>query len=267
MKNMDLLMASLEYIELHIKDDLKTAEVAEKCFCSKSTLEKLFRHVNNISVQDYIKHRRMMLAAKVISAEPDKNILDIALEYGYSSNEAFARAFKEIWNVNPSEFRGKRYFELYPKLRKPLNEGNRYVMERKNVDISELYDLFKARQECYFICLDIKLLGEINEISEKAGDLAIIETMKRMDNIAGINDMIFRIGGDEFCILTDSTQEEYAEELVQKLLAMNGKTFAYLEQEIPLALRVTSTKVTQTVVRYNELFEKLHIAINELRAP
>ncbi|MDE5865079.1 MAG: AraC family transcriptional regulator, partial [Lachnospiraceae bacterium] len=101
MQNIELLMAALEYIELHLSDEIKTEDIAGICFCSKSTLEKLFRSVHNISVHEYIVRRRMMLAAKKISQYPEIPILDIAIEYGYSTHESFARAFEQIWNCKP----------------------------------------------------------------------------------------------------------------------------------------------------------------------
>lgn len=261
MKNIDLLMGSLEYIEAHLNEDMKTADIAEACHCSKSTLEKLFQNVNRISVHGYIIRRRMMLAARKIATEPDESILNIAVEYGYSSHEAFTRAFKEVWNCNPSEFRGKRFTELYPRTKPILKEGDDYVMGRKQVDISELYDLFKERKDCYFVCCDIKSLVPINEISYKAGDLAILETMNRMLNAAGEDDMVFRIGGDEFCMLTDSDSYEYAENIVAKILRYNGEPINYEGRDIPLSLYAVATKFSGEYLKYDKLFYELHDAI------
>lgn len=261
MKNIDLLMGSLEYIEAHLNEDMKTADIAEACHCSKSTLEKLFQNVNRISVHGYIVRRRMMLAARRIATEPDESILNVAVEYGYSSHEAFTRAFKEVWNCNPSEFRGKRFTELYPKSKPIIKEGDDYVMGRKQVDISELYDLFKERKDCYFVCCDIKSLVPINEISHKAGDLAILETMNRMLNAAGEDDMVFRIGGDEFCMLTDSDSYEYAENIVAKILRYNGEPINYEGRDIPLSLYAVATKFTGEYLKYDKLFYELHDAI------
>ncbi len=40
---------------------------------------------------------------------------DTGIEYGYSSNEAFTRAFYSVWQVSPSEFRkNPSLFELFP---------------------------------------------------------------------------------------------------------------------------------------------------------
>lgn len=264
MRNMELLLLSLDYIEKHLCDNIRTEDVAAACFCSKSTLEKLFRYVNDISVHEYIIRRRMMMAAKKIASCPNLSILDIALEVGYSTHESFARAFKQIWNCKPSEFRNSKYTELFPRLSVPVEEGDEYNMTRKHVDISELYDLFQERKDCYFICCDIKQLIPINEISRKAGDLAILEQMRRMTAVSGEKDVVFRIGGDEFCILTCSNERAYADKIIEKIIAMNGKTFSYEDREIPLNLYATAVKLSAEK-RYEEVFSSLHKAIKDCK--
>ena len=139
------------------------------------------------------------------------------------------------------------------------------MSNRRNVDISELYDLFKERRDCYFVCVDIKHLVPINEISHKAGDLAILESLNRMNQAAGEDDIVFRIGGDEFCMLTNSEDAVYAEEKAAKIRACNGDTFDYEDKKIPLSLHVVVTKSDSKNVRYNELFEKLHMAIKDCK--
>lgn len=99
MNNMDLLSISLAYMEDHLCEDIKTEDVARECYCSKSTLEKLFRCVEHISVHDYIVRRRMMKAARLMMDKQDMALLDIALMYGYSTNESFTRAFKQVWEL------------------------------------------------------------------------------------------------------------------------------------------------------------------------
>lgn len=263
MKNIDVLANCLEYIEGHLKENIKTPDIAKACCLSKSSLEKMFQYVYHLSVHGYIIRRRMMLAARMLSEHQEISILTVAVECGYSSHEAFTRAFKEIWNCNPSEFRNRKYSELFPRYREPIQEGDRYIMQRRNVDISQLYDLFCERRNCYFVCCDIKSLVPINEISFKAGDLAILESMKRMENAAGEDDIVFRIGGDEFCILTNSEEKEYAEKIVDSIIAKNGETFAYEEQQIPLNLYAISTKFEGNQMKYNDLFTQLHMSIRE----
>ncbi len=265
MKNIELLEAALEYIESHLSGDIRTEAVAAACFCSKSTLEKLFRCVNGISVHNYVIRRRMTLAARRLAGDPGVSILEVALEYGYSTHESFARAFEQVWNCRPSEIRNVKYTELFPRLRAPLEEREEYIMVRRHVDISELYDLFQERKDCYFVCCDIKHMTSINEISRKAGDLAILEQMRRMVAASGEEDVVFRIGGDEFCILTDSSERSHAEEIAEKIRKLNGETFAYEDQRIPLKLYAAVVSPCKSELRCEELFSGLHSALRECK--
>ena len=98
MSKLELLAEALEYVEQHLQEDLHTEDVAAACYCSKSTIEKLFRQVNHISVRDYVIRRRMTKAARTLVEHPEMNLLDVAITYGYSSNEAFTRVFCQTWN-------------------------------------------------------------------------------------------------------------------------------------------------------------------------
>ncbi len=206
--------------------------LADACHCSKSTLEKLFQCINHISVHDYVVRRKMVKAAKMMTERPTLTLLDIALSFGYGSNEAFSRAFKQVWNCNPKDFRKKnRFWELFPRLFSPSelkkNEmedmymKDMYTKRRRMFDISELYDLFTERKNCWFVCCDIVNMIHINAIARAAGDISILESMSRMDAAAGENDVVFRIGGDEFVILTASEERGYAEEIARKIASLN----------------------------------------------
>lgn len=264
MNNMELLADALEYMEQHLGDDVKTKDVAAACYCSKSTLEKLFRYVNHMTIREYLVRRRLTKAARDIVREPKTGILEIALRYGYGTNESFTRAFRQFWNCKPSEFRGaKRFSELFPRLTGPLGEGDQTMGKIKHVDISELYDLFNERRDCYFVLCDIRELMPINEISRKAGDMAIRESLQRMQDAAGENDMVFRIGGDEFALLTDSADEAYAQSLVEKLRKDNDRPIVWEGREIPLGLHVGVTRFGEKTLRYNDLFLQLHTAMDD----
>ena len=114
MSNIRLLVSSLNYIETHLQDPLRTPEIADAVFCAKSTLEKMFQYLYSISVHEYVTRRKMMLAARLLTTQPHASILSVAVECGYNSHEVFTRAFKKVWNCNPSEFRRQKYLELFP---------------------------------------------------------------------------------------------------------------------------------------------------------
>ncbi|WP_322907767.1 helix-turn-helix transcriptional regulator [Paenibacillus campi] len=64
----------------------------------------LFHHHTGISIKKYTLLRKMLLAAACLS-ETDERIIDIAIQYGYSSQAAFARAFKELFGITPAAYR------------------------------------------------------------------------------------------------------------------------------------------------------------------
>lgn len=266
MNNIEILTNALKFIEENLQNEIKTQDVADACFCSKSVLEKIFRHVSRISVHEYLIKRRMTIAARMLAANNEQNVLDIALACGYGTHESFTRAFKSVWNLNPSEFKAKKdIFELFPKICPPIQDGGMYMSERRHVDISEMYDLFVQRKNCYFVVCDIKNLIPINDVSYKAGDLAILESLKRMEKEAGAEDIVFRIGGDEFVMLTASEDVLYAEDICKRIKAYNGQPIIYEGKDIPLNLYVGAVKFEGSDLRYKDLYVQLHDKIVEFK--
>ena len=266
MSKLELLAEALEYVEQNLQEDLHTEDIAAACYCSKSTIEKLFRQVNHISVRDYVIRRRMTKAARTLVEHPEMTLLDVALSYGYSSNEAFTRVFCQTWNCLPSKYReSKRVLELFPRFSSPVESKEEKIMSRRKFDISELYDLFQSRKNCYFVCCDINHLVPINEISIKAGDLAILESLHRMKAVAGDDDVIFRIGGDEFVLLTNSEEEAYAKRLAEEILSHNDEPIDFEGRKIPLSLYAGIVKLGKKVGRYSEMFTELQSVIMQAK--
>lgn len=63
-----------------------------------------FKEISGIQFRDYLRNRKLAFALKEIR-DSDKSLLDIAFDYGFSSHEAFTRAFKGTYGVTPSEYR------------------------------------------------------------------------------------------------------------------------------------------------------------------
>ena len=267
MERVLLITDALGYIETHLTEELKTDDIAKYLHCSKSSLEKLFRYVTNISIKDYCVRRRMSCVAKELRLEPTASLLDLALKYGYTSNEAFTRAFKGVWHTTPSEYRkNPSSFVLFPALRldREIME-DKHMQEKKKVDISELYDVLKSRKDCYIVGVDIKRLVPINNISSKAGDIAILTALKRLESASGPDDIVFRIGGDEFVSFTNSTDITYAESIAEKVISHNGEPIDFEGQSIPLSLYATCYRLEGTNLRYSEVFQTMQTMLNEAK--
>ncbi len=262
MKNFCVLIDALNYIDNNITEDINPDSLAVSCFMSVSGLHKLFRYALNISVADYITRRRMSKAACDL-LETNRSILDIAVDYQYNSNEAFTRAFIKIWGIPPSQFRTERRFtEIFPKI--DLNVTGGKLMTRRKFDLSKLYDEIRNMNDTYALSFDMVGLDAINNnYGSLAGDKAIAESFKRIDECANGNMLLFRIGGDEFVLLTGYENRTDAEELAKNVLSKNSQPIIYEDKEIPISLWVGGMKLKSYSLRYAELYPALMNTVNQ----
>lgn len=98
------LQKALDYIEKHIKDDISLEELSSICYYSTHHFHRVFQSIVGIPVNDYIRKRKLSIAAGEI-IDSDKKIVDIAVEYGFNSHETFSRAFKRIFDITPNAYR------------------------------------------------------------------------------------------------------------------------------------------------------------------
>lgn len=245
MSRLQVLSEALKYIEAHLQGELTPEEVADSCGYSLSALQKMFRYALRIGVKDYIARRRITLAARDLLGTKD-TVLTIALRYGYESHEVFTRAFRRIWGETPSNFRKERGFaDIYPQLqpqpyRLQLREGGYVTVNQFNN--SDLFDAMKTMHGTWAVAFDTRRLMEINEhYGHMAGDLVIAECIRRIDKEKEAGMVFFRIGGDEFILLTGSEDEAVAQRMAGKVTAMNGQAITFDGKEIPVALRSALT--------------------------
>lgn len=63
-----------------------------------------FREISGMSLRAYLRQRRLAFALKEVR-DSECSLLDIALDYGFSSHAAFTRAFKQTYGIIPSAYR------------------------------------------------------------------------------------------------------------------------------------------------------------------
>ena len=95
------LQAVLNYMEENLLEELTPAVIAAHFFVSVSVLSPLFKIVCGMTIMEYVRNRRLTLAAQDLSAS-DASILDLAFKYGYDTPEAFTKAFSRFHGFPPS---------------------------------------------------------------------------------------------------------------------------------------------------------------------
>jgi len=92
---------SIEYIEEHITEELDYEKVAQVAGCPSYYFQQMFLYMTNMTLREYIRRRRLSLAAVELQKDSGK-VIDIAVKYRYESPTAFTRAFKSFHGVVPS---------------------------------------------------------------------------------------------------------------------------------------------------------------------
>ena len=93
-----------ECIKSHKDEELTLSHLAMEMGYSEFHISRKFKEISGMQFREYLRHRRLAFALKQIR-DTDRSILDIALDYGFSTHEAFTRAFKEAYGITPSEYR------------------------------------------------------------------------------------------------------------------------------------------------------------------
>lgn len=97
----ECLRKTIDYIENHLLEEIHNQELGKESAISPFYLQKGFKVMTGITISEYIRNRRLYLAALELILNDDK-IIDVALLYGYESAESFTRAFSRFHGISPT---------------------------------------------------------------------------------------------------------------------------------------------------------------------
>ena len=98
------IRTAIDYMENHLGDNINAQDVADHVFLSPFFLQKGFSLMTGYGIGEYIRNRRLYLAALDLTETKDK-VIDIALRYCYETPESFTKAFSRFHGVTPSQVR------------------------------------------------------------------------------------------------------------------------------------------------------------------
>ena len=106
MEWVERLNQSMEYIEEHLTDEIQMEQLGRIACCSSYHYQRMFNYMAGITLAEYIRRRKMSLAAVDLQAGEER-VIDIAQKYGYRSPTAFNRAFQAFHGIAPSAVKGE----------------------------------------------------------------------------------------------------------------------------------------------------------------
>lgn len=104
-KQIQMIIDEIDYcIRQHADEAMTLSSLAGKLGYSEYYFSRKFKEISGMQFRDYLRYRKLAFALKEVR-DTEEGILDIAVRYGFSSHEAFTRAFKESYGITPSEYR------------------------------------------------------------------------------------------------------------------------------------------------------------------
>ncbi|HDR7517675.1 AraC family transcriptional regulator [Bacillus mobilis] len=133
----------INWIESNLKEEFSLNELSRYMGYSPYYCSFRFHQVTGISIRRYILLRKLYLSTGDLTN--DRKIIDVAFDYGYSSQEAYSRAFKNVFGMNPREFqRNKMPIQSFIKLKIEgefkMNVSRKLEVEQLRNAKRELFD-------------------------------------------------------------------------------------------------------------------------------
>lgn len=127
------LNLSIAYIEDHLLEEMDYEQASKIAGMSQSTFQRFFLVIANMTLDEYVRKRRLQYAVKELQ-NTEQKIIDIAVKYGYDSAASFSRAVRTFAGETPSEVRKKGSSVRFPMLhfQIQIKEGDRENVQTNN---------------------------------------------------------------------------------------------------------------------------------------
>ncbi|WP_040951588.1 response regulator transcription factor [Gorillibacterium massiliense] len=93
-----------QYIRMHFSDDLSLEKVASVVFLNPVYFSQLFKQKNGQGFKEYVIQLRLE-QAKVLLANPQLKLADVAERIGYQDMRYFTQIFRKRYEMTPTEYR------------------------------------------------------------------------------------------------------------------------------------------------------------------
>lgn len=133
----DRIHRVIDYIGKHFDEEELSLDALSKVAClSPFHFHRIFSALTGLSLQKYIRWLRLKRAAHQLHIDQKRSILDIALDAGFESHEAFTRAFKQACQMTPKDFRDQPNWKIWEETPYsfPKRKENKMEVTIKNID-------------------------------------------------------------------------------------------------------------------------------------
>lgn len=126
----------IDFIGEHLDEEISLRKLSDTFYISEFHFHRLFTAFTGVSLKQYIRWLRLKRATRQLIVNKDQPIIDIAINAGFESHEAFSRAFKKTCGFSPNQYRkglGWSYWEKPPYCL-PDQEDTDMKIDIRNID-------------------------------------------------------------------------------------------------------------------------------------
>ncbi|WP_029503624.1 AraC family transcriptional regulator [Lachnoclostridium phytofermentans] len=202
MDTLENMKKAINYIEDNLDTEIEYVRVAQIALCSQYHFQRMFAFLIGIPLSEYIRRRRLTLAAFELQNSNEK-IIDLALKYGYNSPDSFSRAFLAMHGVTPSKAREKGIsLKAYPRVTFSLSIKGVVEMNYR-IEQKESFNIVGVKQR----------FSQINGLGENIGKMWSETPRETISQIAELGNGLVGVYSGMY---EDNTTDYYIAAITEK---------------------------------------------------
>jgi AraC family transcriptional regulator len=242
---LDMMKHAIDYMEDNMDKEIYYDEMAKEACSSSFHFQRMFHMITGMTVADYIRKRRLTLAAQELAISTKIKVIEVALKYGYETPEAFTKAFKKAHGITPSAAREPGIsLKAFPRISFHLSLKGDKDMDYKIIE-----------KEAF------RVVGKELKVSTKDGE--------NLQRIPKFWDEVNQDGTNErLCSLSDKTDVlgicmdmEHDKEAFTYMIAVeatkNSKSSEFTTREIPAATWAVFTSIGAMPTAIQKVWERI----------
>lgn len=245
MELLNRMMDAINYMETKMEEEFDIEDISRVACFSAFHFQRMFHMLTGFTVAEYVRNRKLTLAAQELCISSNVKVIDIALKYGYNSPEAFAKAFRKAHGITPSAARHMgANLKAFPRI-------SFHVSLKGDKDM----DYRIIQKEAF------KVIGKARKVSTKNGEnLKQIPEFWCQCNSDGTSEKICSINNEQN-ILGICMDFEYGKEEFSYMIAIedvnNVQDSGLEKREIPAATWAIFTSVGPIPQSIQKVWERI----------
>ncbi len=147
------IQQSIDYMELHLEEDISLCECANKAYMSIASYYRLFFSITGMNAKEYLRSRRLTLALEDL--KNNCGVLETAIKYEFKSADGFSRSFKKQFGLLPSQVKehnlhNESLVQERINVMKDLFEDDASLEKYPDIKVIKNLEPMKVACFCYF---------------------------------------------------------------------------------------------------------------------